>query len=90
MMKKMIEKLYDAQDYDKELYFGIYGNGINISITIVPDIMEIGNWFKISDKKSNSYIIVSFSLDSDVMYDEYEDFYKFKSGDITIEIGEIN
>ena len=84
----MIKKLIDAQDYNEELRFGVYGKGINISITMIPDIMEYGTWFEITDKERGGDVMICFDIDSDVAYDEIEELYTFSIGDLTVEIGE--
>ena len=89
MVETMIKRLYNAQDNDEELRFGIYGKGISIVVTIIPDVMEVGRWFEISDKEKGFGTLLSFRIDSDVEYDGYG-VYSFKSGELTVEVGELN
>ena len=89
MIETMVKRLYDAQDNDEELRFGIYGNGTSIVVTMIPDVMEVDGWFEITDKEFGFGTLVSFRIDSDVEYDGYG-VYSFKSGELTVEIGEIN
>lgn len=88
MAEKMIKRLYDAQDYNEELRFGVYGEGINVLITMIPDVMEYGRWYEITDKENGSGISISFDIDSNVSYNEDEDIFTFTVGELTIEIGE--
>ena len=87
MTETMINRLYNAQDNDEMLRFGIYGNGTSIVVTMIPDAMEVDGWFEITDKEKGSGTLVSFRIDSDVEYDGYG-VYSFKSGELTVEIGE--
>lgn len=87
MTKMMVDRLYSAQDNNEYVRFDIYGKGVNIVITIIPEVMQVDEWFDITDKKNGSETMISFSIDSDVEYDECG-FYSFKSGELTIEIEE--
>lgn len=89
MTEMMIEKLYDAQDYNKLIRFDVYGDGVNIVITMVPDVMEVDGWYVITDKDKGSGTLISFRIDSDVEYDECG-VYLFKSGKLTVMLGELN
>ena len=88
MEEKMIELLYYAQNNDEELHFGVYGKGVNVAIQMVPDVMEVNGWYSITDKERGSDILIAFSVDSDIEYDEYDYIFSFKSGELTVEIGE--
>lgn len=86
----MIEKLYYAQDNDEEVYISYssseLGLAFSCSINLIPDLMVVDNWVEITDKKYGTKIVVSFSYDTDINYDEDLEEYYFDIGDGTIKV----
>ena len=86
-MEKMIDNLYEAQDNNEivTLSYFINGGGFCVDVTVVPDVMVIGNWIEITDKLNHN-VNISFSLDKYVGFDPETEEYSIEMDDAVIVI----
>ena len=56
-------------------------DNVNVSMKLIPDIILMGDWISIADKEDGVVTYFSFSLNSNIEFDEAEEEYIIPIGD---------
>ena len=84
---KMINKA-DEDNTEIVISYALDSDDVSMSMVIMPELLIMGEWVSISDKKDGMRSYFTFNADTEVEYDEDEEEYTISVGDGTLIIAE--